>query len=82
MRIWLYPFHHKPDKRNNAAGCRLVIGVRHSVFTCAALIGKSDWGARAPRALATPKAFASRELLENGPDWARTSDPALIKRML
>jgi hypothetical protein len=23
-----------------------------------------------------------RELLENGPDWARTSDPALIKRML
>jgi hypothetical protein len=23
-----------------------------------------------------------RELLQNGPDWARTSDPALIKRML
>ena len=23
-----------------------------------------------------------RERLENGPDWARTSDPALIKRML
>ena len=54
--------------------------IRHSVFTCAALIGKSDCGARASRALA--KAPSLRELLENGPDWARTSDPALIKRML
>ena len=54
--------------------------IRHFAFICAALIGKSDWGARAPRALA--KAPSPSRTLENGPDWARTSDPALIKRML
>ena len=49
-------------------------------FTHPEFVGQSGLGnARASRVGEGALAFAN---FKNGPDWARTSDPALIKRML
>jgi hypothetical protein len=56
------------------------IDIRHFVFYPLGVRGPSGLGsARASRAGEGVRAFAN---FWNGPDWARTSDPALIKRML